>query len=269
MTMIVLALLTGLGFLLLIAGVRLLALVAAFTGGALGWCLGGIVHDNVVPEWSPAICAATASVCCAALAALFVKPAVSVGFAVAGTIIGLLFGGLLIERGIAPTAPLSTTPSVTVGESSPAASVRAARSGLTEAVTVILGEVRDSPTGVGRAEQFAGAGGRIVALARTRWAIVPAATRTFLLATTAAGGVMGLVLGLFFSRWATAGAASMLGSILFLGCGLPLTETLIPSVRCPESPAAWLLLGAATTLSGWAFQMRRSEAKKVESSSKS
>ena len=134
MSTLILALFAALGFFLLIAGVQLVGLIAAFTGGVLGWCIGGFIHDSFVPEWSPAICAATASVGCAALAALFVRPAVAVGFAAAGTIIGLLFAGLLVERGIAPTAPLPSAKSSAnvTQEATPSASVRAARSGLTD-----------------------------------------------------------------------------------------------------------------------------------------
>ena len=262
MSTLILALFAALGFFLLIAGVRLIGLIAAFTGGVLGWCLGGFIHDAIIPEWSPALCAATAAVACAALAALFVRPAVAVGFGFAGTIIGLLFGGLLVERGIAPTAPVTSTSSASTShEATPAASVRAARSGFTDSVISILGETRAQGDSTENFARLAGAGGRIAALVKSRWELVPSATQTFLFAVTAGGAIMGLGLGIFFGRWALAGAASTLGSLLLLGCGMPLIETIVPSFRCPESPAAWLFLGGATTLAGWAFQMRRVQTK--------
>lgn len=266
MTTLILALFAALGFFLLIAGVRLIGLIAAFTGGVLGWCLGGFFHDAMVPQWSPALCAATASVACAATAALFVRPAVAIGFGAAGTIIGLLFGGLLVERGIAPTAPLTApvtsgdTVNPALHETTPAASVRAARSGLTDSIITILGEVRPQGDTMGSLSHLAGAGGRIGTQVKSRWELVPPATQTFLFATTAGGAIMGFGLGILFSRWALAGAASTLGSLLLLGCGMPLIETILPSFRSPESPAAWFFLGGATTLAGWAFQMRRVQA---------
>lgn len=267
MSTLILALFAALGFFLLIAGVQLVGLIAAFTGGVLGWCLGGFIHDSFVPEWSPAICAATASVGCAALAALFVRPAVAVGFAAAGTIIGLLFAGLLVERGIAPTAPLPSAKSSAnaTQEPTPSASVRAARSGLTDSILSIIGESRHQSAGedpTGSIARLAGAGGRIAAQIKSRWDLVPPATQTFLFAVTAGGAVMGFGLGIFFARWALAGAAATLGSLLFLGCGMPLMETIVPSFHCPESPTAWIFLGGATTLAGWAFQMRRVQAQK-------
>ena len=267
MSTLILALFAALGFFLLIAGVQLVGLIAAFTGGVLGWCLGGFIHDSIVPEWSPAICAATASVGCAALAALFVRPAVAVGFAAAGTIIGLLFAGLLVERGIAPTAPLPSAKSSTnaTQEVTPSASVRAARSGLTDSILSIVGESRHQSAGEdtnGSIARLAGAGGRIAAQIKSRWDLVPPATQTFLFAVTAGGAVMGFGLGIFFARWALAGAAATLGSLLFLGCGMPLMETIVPSFHCPDSPTAWIFLGGATTLAGWAFQMRRVQAQK-------
>lgn len=286
MTMLLLALFASLGLLLLIAGVRLIGLIAALTGGVLGWCLGGVVHDTVVPEWSPALCAATASVAFAAIAALFVRPAVAIGFGVAGTLIGLLFGGLLVERGIAPTAQIPLVPATGVldNEATPAASVRSARSGLTAAIVTILGESRIASTPP-RSEtstdshatattsattdtlsRLAGLGSRTTALIKSRWALVPQATQTFLFATTACGAIMGFALGILFSRWALAGAAATLGSLLLLGCGMPLLEMIVPSFRCPESPAAWLFIGGATTLAGWAFQMRRVQSAKQSSS---
>ncbi len=259
MTTLVLSLLTLLGFFLITAGVRLLGLVAAFTGGTLGWCLGGFMHDSFVPEWSAALCAASCAVIGAATAALFIRPAVALGFGVVGTILGLLLGGVLVERGIAPTAPLPVASAVSdrASEAPPAASVRAARSGLAQAVLTIIDDARDDGASDARLTRLAGAGGRIGTLIQTRWNLVPQATQTFLVAMTAGSAIIGLGVGLCFARWAIAGASSALGSLLLLGCGLPLLESLVPAFRCPESVAAWLCLGAATTLSGWAFQMRR------------
>ncbi|MSR68880.1 MAG: hypothetical protein EXS17_00820 [Phycisphaerales bacterium] len=259
MTTLVLTLFTTLGFFLIIAGFRLLGLVAAFTGGVLGWCLGGFLHDSLVTEWPPTLCAATASVIGAAIAALFVRPAVALGFGVAGTIIGLLLGGVLVERGIAPTAPLATsTPALKIDrEPLPAASVRAARSGLAQSILTILDDAIPTAEPSARLTTLAGAGSRIATLVKSRWKLVPQATQTFLTAMTGGGAIVGLGIGLLFSRWALAGASSALGSLLLLGCGMPVLESLVPSFRCPESASAWLFLGAATTLAGWAFQMRR------------
>gem|GEM_PF-721575 len=265
MSLLILSLFTLLGFFLLIAGVRLIALIAAFTGGVIGWCLGGYVHDTLIPEWSAALCAATASVAFAALAALFIRPAVAVGFGIAGTIAGLLFGGLLVERAIAPTAPLPTTSTsaqIASTENQPAASVRAARSGLTESIVSILGETHANADKSDKLTLLAGAGSRVLSQLKDRWSLVPGPTQTFLLAVTAAGAAMGLGLGVLFSRWALAGASAALGSLLFLGCGMPLAETIFANFRCPNSPAAWLFLGGATTLAGWAFQMRRVQTRK-------
>lgn len=259
MTTLVLSLFAALGFFLIIAGIRLLGLVAAFTGGVLGWCLGGFLHDSLVPAWSPTLCAATACVIGAATAALFIRPGVAIGFGVVGTIIGLLLGGMLVERGITPTAPLlrETTALMSDREAPPAASVRAARSGLAQAILTIVDDARPTAEPTARFTQLAGAGSRIATLVKSRWRLVPEATQTFLTAMTAGGAIIGLGIGLLFARWALAGASSALGSLLFLGCGMPLLESLVAGFRCPDSAAAWVFLGAATTLSGWAFQMRR------------
>lgn len=264
MTTLVLSLFSTLGFFLIVAGVHLLGLVAAFTGGVLGWCLGGFLHDSLVPEWSPTLCAATACVIGAALAALFIRPAVALGFGVAGTLIGLLLGAVLVERGIAPTAPLETaTPALTTErEPPPAASLRAARSGLAQSILAIVDDALPTAEPTAQIARLAGAGTRIATLVKSRWSIVPQATQTFLLAMTAGGAIIGLGIGVLFSRWALAGASSALGSLLLLGCGMPVLESLVPQFRCPESAAAWLFLGAATTLAGWAFQMRRVQARK-------
>ncbi|MSR28016.1 MAG: hypothetical protein EXS03_00360 [Phycisphaerales bacterium] len=255
MTNAVLGLLALLGFFLLIAGVRLIGLVAAFTGGTLGWCLGGILHDTLVPGWSPALCAASAAVAGAALAALFIRPAVAVAFAVAGLSLGLILGGVLIERGIAPTAPIQADGGgPPPAPEHPSSAVRVARSGLLELARTSLGEAQQAG---GSPNALAGVGGRAWTAVRTRWQSVPGATRTFLLAMAGGGAVLGFGLGVVFSRWALAGASSAVGALLLVGCGLPLGENLTGAYRCPESMAAWLLLLGAVTLSGWAFQMRR------------
>ncbi|MSQ90123.1 MAG: hypothetical protein EXS01_01845 [Phycisphaerales bacterium] len=264
MTTLILALLAALGLCLVIAGVRLTGLVAAFCGGTLGWCLGGLIHANLIPEWSPAICATAASVACAALAALFVRPAVAVGFAVAGSIIGALVGGLLVERGIAPTAaPIDATETQIAPRdgANPAESVRAARSGLSVSMAAILGETKTGGSTAETLAGLAGTGSRIAELAKSRWALLPQPTQSFLAATTGAGAAIGLGLGALFARWALAGASSALGALLLLGCGVPLAESFFPSAPVPKAMAAWILLGAAITLAGWAFQMRRMQVK--------
>lgn len=271
MTTLVLSLFTTLGFFLIVAGVRLMGLVAAFTGGVIGWCLGGFLHDSLVPEWSPTLCAATACVMGAALAALFIRPAVALGFGVTGTIIGLLLGAVLVERGIAPTAPIATETQVLMSdrEPPPAASLRAARSGLAQSILAIVDDAIPTAQPTARLTRLAGAGTRIATLVKSRWSLVPAATRTFLMAMVGGGAVVGLGLGLLFSRWALAGASSALGSLLLLGCGMSVLESLVPQFRSPESVAAWLFLGAATTVAGWAFQMRRVQARDEPSKSAS
>lgn len=241
-----------------------MGLVAAFTGGTLGWCIGGVFHATLVPQWSPAMCAATMAVALAAVAALFVRPAVAVGFGLAGTIVGLLLGGLLVERGIAPTAPLAGGESPSAVEPSPSASLRQARSGLSAAMLDILSDAQASAkqANANRSDAIstlAGTGARAYTQLRSRWELMPEATRTFLLAVSAAGAAVGFGLGVVFSRWALAGASSVAGSILVLGCGWPLAESFSPALRCSDSAAAWLLLGSAVALSGWAFQMRRVE----------
>lgn len=256
---LVLILLCALGFLLVIAGLRLIGLVAAVSGGILGWCLGGVIHGTLIPEWSPAICATVASVACAALAALFIRPAVAVGFGAAGTIIGALIGGILVERGIAPTAPnadADVSPTSQL-DSTPAQAVRAARSGFSESMQTILGQTQGGSTPTETLARLAGAGSRIGAVAKSRWDLVPAPTRTFLLASTAAGAIIGFGVGVVFARWALAGASSALGTLLLLACGIPLMEKHAPTIPLPKSTAAWILVGAALTLAGWAFQMRR------------
>ena len=263
MTSLVLGLLALLGFFLLIAGVRLIGLVAAFTGGAIGWCLGGALHQALVPEWSVAACAATAALAGAALGALFIRPAVAVWFAVIGLGLGLLLGGVMVERGITPTAPVvAPSTGATAAPEQPATALKAARSGLIDLFGGTVDELQDAHGNPDRFRAFAGIGGRLVAQLKSRWEVIPSATRTFLTAMTLGGAAIGFGIGIVFSTWAVAGASSALGAILLLGCGLPLGATVTGAYRCPQSIAAWLLLIGAFTLGGWAFQMRRFEARK-------
>ena len=262
MTLAILGLLALLGFFLLIAGVRLIGLVAAFTGGAIGWCVGGALHQFLVPEWSIALCAATVAVAGAALGALFIRPAVAICGATVGLGLGLTLGTLMVERGITPTAPVATSESVAPTEVQASSALKQARSGLQELFGGTLDAVQDSQGHPDQIRVVAGLGARLLVDLKSRWTTVPGATRTFLLAMAVGGATVGLGIGIIFSRWALAGASSALGAILFLGCGLPLGEELTHAYRTPESPRAWLLLLGALTLAGWAFQMRRVEARK-------
>jgi hypothetical protein len=99
---------------------------------------------------------------------------------------------------------------------------------------------------------------------RERLEGVPRPSRTFLIAATAAGAVIGFGIGLLFARAANAAAAAVVGAMLVLGCGLPLIESVFPSARAPVHPLGWVFLGAALAVGGWAFQMRPAPQNKNE-----
>lgn len=275
------------GLLLLLCGGRLLLLMVTVMGGAAGWLAGGAVCESLVPEWSPAICAATCAVLGAGLAALFLKPTVAFLLAIAGAVAGLLVAGALIERGMVPTgrAPYGSTRAAAV-EPTAASGVRDARS---TALSVIERALSGRASGAATAADSGQSGaaspspsgstaanadpGSLVTLARAgmqvwrelsaAWTSVPPQARTLLAASAGAGGVAGLVLGLLFSRWAMSGVSALVGAALLCGAGLPLAERISGgAVRAPESPTGWLLLVGAIAVAGWAYQSwRRSPAR--------
>ena len=273
------------GLLLVLFGGRLLLLMVTVAGGAAGWLAGGAVCESLVPEWSPALCAATCAVLGAGLAALFLKPTIAVIMALAGAVAGLLVAGALIERGMVPTgrAPYGSPRSAAV-EPTAARGVRDARSSALAAIERALsGEPSGAATEAPPAQPStasapadgarppAADSGSLVTLARAgvqawrelgaAWESVPPQARTLLAASAGAGAAAGLVLGILFSRWATTGVSALVGAGLLCGAGLPLAERMSGgAVRAPESPTGWLLLVAAIAVSGWAFQAWRRSA---------
>ena len=261
------------GLMLLLLGGRLLLLMVTLAGGAAGWLAGGAACESLVPEWSPAICAATCAVLGAGLAALFLKPTISILLGVAGATAGLLVAGALIERGMVPTgrAPYGS-PRAAAVEPSAASGVRDARSTALAAIERALStkSAGTAPAGAASPAAPGGApagteGGALITLARAgmqvwrelahAWDSVPPQARTLLAASAGAGGVAGLVLGLLFSRWAMSGVSALIGAMMLCGAGLPLAERISGgAVRAPESPTGWLLLVGALSVAGWAFQ---------------
>ena len=284
------------GLLLLLVGGRLLLLMAAVAGGAAGWLAGGAACESLVPEWPPAICAATCGVLGAGLAALFLRPAIALLLAVVGACAGLLVAGALIERGVVPTgrAPYGS-PRTAAVEPTAASGVRDARSSALAAIERALssrslnraqgpqaapaasagaqspgdevaredGAEPREVTGTGALVTLARAGMQVWRELASAWQSVPPQARTLLAASAGAGGVAGLVLGLLFPGWAMSGASAMVGAMLLCGSGLPLAERLSGgAVRAPESPTGWLLLVGALAVAGWGFQAwRRSAAR--------
>lgn len=263
---LVLLVLAVIGCVLILCGGKLLPLVAALTGALLGWMLGGLVQAAVLPDWPPLVGAGLSALAGAALGALFVRVAVALGFAAAGAVLFTLLAGLLVERGIAPTQlPMQADSVVAVGSQTDATqSIRVARRGLSGAVLEIVGDAHGQSRAEGAMPALAGAGSRLVVLVRERLEGVPAPTRTFLIAATAAGAAIGLGVGLLFARAANAAAAAILGAMLLLGCGMPLLESWLPALRAPAHPLGWIFLGAALAVAGWAFQMRPSPLPKVQ-----
>jgi hypothetical protein len=273
----------AIGALLLLCGGRLLLLMVTLAGGALGWVAGGALCESLVPEWSPALCAATCAVLCAGLAALFLRPAIALLMGVAGALAGLLVAGALIEGGVVPTgrAPYGSARSDAV-EPSAAAGVRDARSKALMTVEAALAARRHraASQGAGPAQGAAGAsqgagtaqGAEVpgtdsatLTLARVGvqlgkelasiWQSVPTQARTLLAAAAGAGGIGGLLLGILCGRWVMSGVAALVGAMLLCAGGLPLAERLSSgAVRAPESATGWLLLIGALTAGGWAFQ---------------
>jgi hypothetical protein len=270
------------GLLLLLFGGRLLLLMVTIAGGAAGWLAGGAACDSMVPEWPPALCAATCAVLGAGAAALFLKPAIALLLAVAGAAAGLLVAGALVEHAMVPTgrAPYGSPRDAAV-EPAAASGVRDARSTALAAIERALARERPrAGTAGGAAQPGAAAGplpdsteaaseaGTLVTLARAgmqmwrelaaAWDSVPPQVRTLLAASGAAGGVAGLVVGLLFSRWAMTGVSALVGAMLLCGAGLPLAEQVSSgAVRAPESSTGWLLVVGAFALAGWAFQSWR------------
>lgn len=270
----------ALGVLLLLFGGRLLLLMATIAGGAIGWVAGGAACESLVPEWPPALCAATCAVLGAGLAALFLAPTIAVLLSIAGASAGLLVAGALIEGGMVPTgrAPYGA-PRAAAVEPSAATGVRDARSSALAAIERALpggagsaaparrdgtdAEASRDPSGGAASEP-----GAMVTLSRAglqvwrelsaAWESVPPQARTLLAASAGAGGIAGLVLGLLFSRWAMSGVSAIVGAMLLCGAGVPLAERATGgAVRAPESATGWLLLAGAIAASGWAFQSWR------------
>ena len=275
------------GLMLLLFGGRLLLLMVTLAGGAAGWVAGGALCESLVPEWPPAMCAATGAVLGAGLAALFLKPTIAILLGATGAVAGLLVAGALIERGVVPTgrAPYGS-PRAAAVEPTAASGVRDARSTALAAIERALsGQARASaPAADGTPSSRAPAsppgsapagasGGALVTLARAgmqvwrdlaaAWDAVPPQARTLLSASAGAGGVAGLVLGLLFSRWVMSGVAALVGALMLCGAGLPLAERMSGgAVRAPESPTGWLVLASALAVAGWAFQNWRQRAAK-------
>ncbi len=263
MTSVVPTLLTVLGVLLLVAGVRLIGLVAAFTGGTIGWCVAGALQGTLAPDLSPALCAASAAVIGASLGALFVRPAVATGFAVFGVVVGLMLGVALVDRGVTgPTSAGGSQPTTAADSERPSQAIEHARIDL-------IGLARRTAQGAQRAlgetspiSALALVGSQAWGELNQAWRRVPSASRTLLMAMAAGGAALGVGVVIVFSRWALAGASSAIGAALVLGCGLPLGSRLTGAYRPPETVGRWLLLMAVLTLSGWAFQMRRVQTRK-------
>ena len=272
----------AIGLLLLLFGGRLLLLMVTLAGGAAGWIAGGALCESLVPEWPPALCAATCAVLGAGLAALFLQPTIALLLGVVGALGGLLVAGALIERGVIPTgrAPYGEPPSAAVDPNA-AAGVRDARS-------IALAAIERALSGQARASTAAASAGNpgntppvadtgaaarddasaLITLARAgmqvrrdlsaAWDSVPQQARTLLAASAGAGGVAGLVMGILFTRVALSGVSALVGSMLLCGAGLPLAERFSGgAVRAPDSPTGWLLVVAAVAVAGWTFQAWR------------
>jgi hypothetical protein len=263
---LVLFVLAIIGCVLILCGGRLLPLVAALTGALLGWMVGGMIQAMVLPDWPPLVGAGLSALTGAALGALFVRVAVALGFAATGAVLFTLLAGVLVERGLAPTQLPVEAESVKAAETQSQAtdSIRTARRGLSGAVLDIVGDARGQSRAEGAIPALAGAGSRLSTLLRERLEGVPRPSRTFLIAATAAGAVIGFGIGLLFARAANAAAAAVVGAMLVLGCGLPLIESVFPSARAPVHPLGWVFLGAALAVGGWAFQMRPAPQNKNE-----
>lgn len=106
-------------------------------------------------------------------------------------------------------------------------------------------------------------------VARTRaavqelWASMPHPLRTLLMASLAAGAVIGCLFGLLFAETAARLVTSLAGSLLLLLSGMPLLSALLGrgDDLLPAKPAAWFVAIALLTVIGFGVQRMLAPAK--------
>ncbi len=101
--------------------------------------------------------------------------------------------------------------------------------------------------------------------AQARWDRMPKPMRTLLLASAALGAFLGFAAGVSSPTWAAATITSLFGSLLVLGCGVPLASRVVAPESMPAlRPLGWLLTWLGLAFLGLVFQWwtRPADAKK-------
>ncbi len=235
---LVVALAAGCAF--LCVGWRLLGLLAALAGAALGWWVGVLISAVALPGASLLIAGIIGGVVGALLGAAFLKLAIAGGAGLLGAVTIPLLALMLAERGIVPLdSPAPVDSAVTAPTISP-------RVQCAELLNLSLAALRSQMTP-----------GETGAAAQLWWQAAQPPVRTLITAAAIAGGAMAFALALLAHKHAAAVCSAGLGATLILAAGFPLLSWASRgAVAVPNQVAAWLLLGIALTIVGWVLQTR-------------
>lgn len=234
---LVVALTAGCAF--LFVGWRLLPLLAALAGAALGWWIAVLISAVALPGASLIIAGIIGGVVGALVGAAFLKLAIAGGAGIIGAITVPLLALTLAERGI---IPLET----------PVESAAAAASAPPIAPRVQCAELLNLCLATLRGQMGAGAA---ATAAQRWWPAAPQPVRTLITAAAIAGGAMAFALALLAHKHAAAVCSAGLGATLTLAAGFPLISWVSRgAVGVPNQIMAWLLLGIALTIAGWVIQ---------------
>jgi|GEM_PF-2093798 len=269
------------GVLLWALGGRLLrpglAIIGLIVGLPIGIWIGGVA----APEAPAVLFAAGGAVAGLVIACISYGLALASVTAVLAGVLALLGAWSaadlgLIDAGAAAHRIDSATGLVAAGAPTPYAREALTQlwlaSGVASRTTHSIGSGASSATGdganaasVGSANGADGAGGEASddgAIARTRaaiealWNDMPQPRRTLLLASLAAGSVVGLLFGLLFADAAARLVTSLAGSLLLLVAGMPLLTALLGRTEdlLPLRPSAWFAALGMLTIIGYGVQ---------------
>ncbi|MDA1008694.1 MAG: hypothetical protein O2800_06795 [Planctomycetota bacterium] len=242
------------GFILLLAGWKVIPAIALVVGALIGWGFGIAAQVFFLPNWPWFFCALACAVLGALVGIAGLRLLVASGVALFGAIVGLLGGSLAVAEGAVPPAAVVTTQVESIPvETGPNAAARAILD--VTAATLSDGLLLQMAARIGPSSlepQVAALRGQ----SKKWWDGLDGPSRTTIAATTAVGASMGFLAGLLFSKMATALLASMIGGYLVASGGWPLLAHFSPGTAPVPVPLAWWWMSfALLVLVGLSLQL--------------
>jgi hypothetical protein len=259
-----LALLGGLGIVLLVRGARMLPLLVLVGGGIAGWALGIRLHQSLalrVPEWAAAV---SAAVVLATISVVFLRIGVAWMMALICSGACVILSCALVDRGALNPAPAPIVrggAALTDGSSAPMlGDAEPTPRDLTPTLLDAIGRSwADGPADAGFLTRTVDAWRHLRSRGDAWWARLPSTTQTLVSAFGWGGFAAGFIAAIFFPRGVAVLLTAIVGASLAVAVLASFAERVSSGrVTLPPQPAPWLMFLAGGTVLGVLLQAGRS-----------